>query len=476
MAEIVGLVAATLSIAKTVKTVVEVVKLLYDTAKNPPRVAQNMARFAASLNNFANTVESAIYSLRKCFEKNLDSPVVQMMNKQRHLKGIATESRLLKMSVKELRDKISNIHHRWKWRTCWRWTRFEPDLKDLFPPMTNFQTMLSLTIDAVNLERQTTVLEKLGSSNKELEKEIEQLKQKIGQHIEMIRQVREENGFTPPVFHSALSASDAKTVDSQIMLCHLAQSVVESGTVPSTPPEDFRFPKLEIKRHRWQSSAEAPRPQFQSPPIGSRASLRSERERSTTGSALAASTLAAVSSPSAPSTPTVMQQVDGEEQPRRRRIRRRSGNGTPPKDDTSGPPMTTVVKTPVEEPWQRTRGPGPSKKGGKDCPGLKVNLWARGKDARKEVDAIINKQEKYNFVSQDLAQQLGWMVRKHNKATAVITRYDGIVRQSLGIAHLFWGETKLPCPCYVIKDLETPLIFGRTMTHIAEEKEKPKGL
>jgi len=150
--EVVGFTAAAISIAKTTKTVIRLVRLLYRAAKNSSSVGNHMQHFAIMFRNFAYVVKHAMEKLDTLHQKNQGSPVLRHMLKMTPLDSVAEEACFLEAQVNDLKDEIPKIKSRFDFVMSFRWTRMKPDMEALFAPMTNLKTTISLMIDVIMLE------------------------------------------------------------------------------------------------------------------------------------------------------------------------------------------------------------------------------------------------------------------------------------------------------------------------------------
>ncbi|KAK3349768.1 hypothetical protein B0T25DRAFT_570374 [Lasiosphaeria hispida] len=262
--EIVGLVAAALSINKTVRSTAHLAKRIYQIAREAPRVEKQLQRTAIQLHSFATTVSAAWASIERSCPKEPEpkSPVLKYIIANHLPAELEYESYHLRGHIRDLRDRISTLHSKFELLTSWRWNKMQPDIDMLFTPMESLKTSLNLILSVIILEIITVQkAQNNGGPSPEQEREIALLKKVIEEQIETIRQLREELQVAPILLDGIYSPSGAPAVDPQLTLCHLARSMVDMEEVPSSPPETFTFsrPRRRPVSYISSSGSESPR-------------------------------------------------------------------------------------------------------------------------------------------------------------------------------------------------------------------------
>ena len=301
--------------------------------------------------------------------------------------------------------------------------------------------------------------------------------------METIRQLREETQYIPPVTRRSTGASDTRTIDSQVTLCHLAQNMVETERVPTAPPETFTFTKLKRKRRSQRStndSSRSPPPRRQrqnvnspgTPPTPPR-TLRSlpgplEARQTETEDDASQEKSQPVSPdeppkaiPQEPITPTSISEPASTSA-----LAPASTSGLASSSKSAaklGSELHANVEpteSPVSEPRrERVKRTTSITQDGADLHNTVVAGWVPAASGDQMVEAYIDRRLKYNLISQDLRERLGLLMEQHTGET--VGQYNGQAWRSLGTTTLRWGSNRIPCRCYVIDRLERPLIFGR---------------
>ncbi|KAK0707828.1 hypothetical protein B0H67DRAFT_686051 [Lasiosphaeris hirsuta] len=262
--EIVGLVAAAISINKTVRSTARLARRLYEIAREAPRVEKQLHRTAIQLSSFSTTASAAWASIERNCPKEPEpkSPVLRYIIANRLPAELDYESYHLRGQIRDLRDRISTLHSKFELVTSWRWNKMQPDIDMLFTPMESLKTSLTLILNIIILE--TITVQKAqnnGRPSPEQERETALLKKVIEEQIEIIRQLREEHRVAPIILDDVYNSPGAPAVDPQLTLCHLARSMVDMEEVPSSPPETFTFsrPRRRPLSYISSSGSESPR-------------------------------------------------------------------------------------------------------------------------------------------------------------------------------------------------------------------------
>ncbi|KAK4447186.1 hypothetical protein QBC34DRAFT_132891 [Podospora aff. communis PSN243] len=504
--EVVGLSAAALSITKAIQSLVRFTNFLYRAAKDSPRVAQQIRQFALSVRNPAEAAKLAIMSLTK--EKfDLGSPVIQHMKKINHLQDLEEETRHLHACVNGFRKRVLKINSRWDVVTSIRWGMLKPDMEaELSAPLSNLVATLSLTVNVIRLEE--WLARRRENPTESIEEEIQEMKNTIVGLLESVRQLREDMHYTPPVTRRETNGSRG-TVDSQITLCHLAHNMVERESVPSSPPETFTFAKVKRKRHSRSFSgastiSSAPsrhRPRVDSPNIspprrpppeppsipipnlepspwwvgplppeqGNRAPSPPPREAR--ASVEQRDTPVRVEpermpSPELPAPPPPQVVPPGEGSSSKSDETTASSSSVP---KSPGEARTAAISTTSPEPRRRrTRRTSPPEQE-VEIPRSRTDLhlsvitgWITTQSGNRMVEAFIDRRQRCNLISRHHQEQLGLELEAHEDGLShEVRRFGGRTLRTLGVVTLLWRNESVPVRCFVLEELERPLIFGR---------------
>lgn len=309
--------------------------------------------------------------------------------------------------------------------------------------------------------------------------------------METIRQLREETQYIPPTTRRRARASNTRTVDPQVTLCHLAQNMVERESVPTTPPETFTFTKPTTKRHRRHSSnrslvsssSRPQRPNPNSPATRHPSPPRIDRHlyRPVEASPNKDDDIANNEDPPSPRAcppgepPTVMSQSSTSSVTTSTSASTSASASASGSNLASGPardsdielntelePPESPKPTPRRERVKRTKE---TTQDGTDLHNTMVVGWIPSKSGDQMVEAYIDRRLKINLISRRLREQLDLAMKQHTGE--VVGQYDGKAYRSLGTATLHCGNNRVSC--HVIDELERPLIFGRMFLLLLEE-------
>ncbi|KAK0617752.1 hypothetical protein B0T14DRAFT_275046 [Immersiella caudata] len=472
--EVVGLTAAVLSIAKALQIIARVIDRLYQTAKDAPSVAAQMRYFGASLRASSQTVGLAIETLETCCLGHSGNPVIKHITKNDYFQGLAEESGLLMERVRDLLDELRGIKSWSKTWTSFKWTRLKPEMESLFAPMTSLKATLSLMADCINVAYLAALIR-----TPQLEREIKRLKNEIQEHMETIRQLREEVEYIPPMVRRNTNASE-RTIDSQVTLCHLAHSMVETETVPSSPPETFTFTKLKRKRHSRISSRTSTTStpdhhrQLADSPVAS--PVRQSPVPGTTPAYFRSLAVKASSIDGATSQEPTQDAETTPPSPQPRGEPRRTAPSDPPKERDVTATTSTLAQSPAPKAEADPSNPSPEpgrrrisrttppesthEQEHTDSHGTVIEGWIQTPLGNTMVEAYIDRRYKHNLISRQLQRKLS--LRTEEYQGPPIRRFDGKNVRSLEIVTLRWRNNNVPCLFHVVEELERPLIFGRT--------------
>ncbi|KAK0637395.1 hypothetical protein B0T17DRAFT_596695 [Bombardia bombarda] len=367
------------------------------------------------------------------------------------LRGFAGKAKLIKSRI----DFI----------TSWRWKRLEPEIGALSPAMESLKSSLTLVLLTILMDTTKTKIAADTMSHEEhkrLKRHIRDLELKVKDQIETIRQLREEHNFFPAVSEDAIWTSRnsvaSQVVDQHLTLCHLAQSMVDNGTVPTSSPETFTFPERRRRRqHRRTSTAHE---------------RQSNRNSVTSTTNMPTSEAVRTSRP------------DGT-------ASRPAPTGDGAQDSASH--QSVLASMPPIEPITVTQSPAPSSPSMLPSPlsrresdattsastsasqpdadntaGLKddkfVTIWILVGPIWQCVEARIDRRIRVNLIRRDDAEKLGLHVEELGHVSIALE--NGRMVDSVGRTMLQWSmcssrKSVAPISCIVCKDLDYPLIFGR---------------
>ncbi|KAK4222630.1 hypothetical protein QBC38DRAFT_73840 [Podospora fimiseda] len=268
--EVVGFAAAVISIGKTVKMTYKMGELFIKIAKEANYVEQEMKECAMNFRSFATAAGAASKSLKRAFSDKDDSesPVIDYMEQKQLPIELEQQAELIYERIQDFGDSIKRIPSRLgKVVTGLKWHRFKPRITEVTPHMESLKTTLTLVINIVTLEKLRHGAGSAGGVQiaEILRARIDELKQEIQQQMETIRQLREEHSVvaltTPPPPVAGPKSSSAFNPDQYLVLCHLAESIIETGKIPTAPPPyNYEIPKVSKRksRHSRRQSARIP--------------------------------------------------------------------------------------------------------------------------------------------------------------------------------------------------------------------------
>jgi len=168
--EVVGLIAAVTSIAKTAKTIAHFANQLHDAASNAPRIRDHILKSELSLRSSSNTIQMAQISLKHRFPNDPGSPVVRYMVNYNLMGDVEEESRSLWERIREVERGVSRVWSKFDFLTSWKWSRVKPSIDALTVPVESLKNSLNLIINVIALERLSSG--GMTRSDKELELEM----------------------------------------------------------------------------------------------------------------------------------------------------------------------------------------------------------------------------------------------------------------------------------------------------------------
>ncbi len=284
--------------------------------------------------------------------------------------------------------------------------------------------------------------------------------------------LREEHEFAPIVSDNTNArrssrSSRSRPVDRQLALCHLAQGMVETESVPSAPPETFRFHEQrrdEIGRSQRATRgmgmsnqgtlvAESVRVSSVRAPTVRARSVRMP----TPGPSIRVRSVPEDTVGEAPSTPIQPAKVEN----------RSSASSSSDSQDlpvsAATTPDTVVSVHTSTKPRHRHSNSG-------DHDTISVGFVAVQSSMRR-VEAYIDRRRRYNLISSGLVDELGLEV-EHLSGENVLY-YDEVIHVTQKTKLLWRGDqdqsggdsgATTVVECYVCEKLQHPLIFGRNVS------------
>ncbi|KAK3316887.1 hypothetical protein B0H66DRAFT_307146 [Apodospora peruviana] len=258
--EVVGFVAAVASIAKVAQTAANFAGTIYDVAKHAGTVGNRIKRQAWLFESFDTAIRSAELSLEYRCPRNLDSPVIQYMVRHAVLDGLKLHSERIRDDIRTRRVEIWSIVSKIDFVTSWKWNRIKPGILELQPQMESMKATFTMVLHVIMIE--ILVTKNKDEPSEEKEKEIEFLKRVVEEQAKTIRHLVKERHIGQAVANDTKEASRSsispRSVDEYRVICHLAQSFVETETVPTAPPEEFSFKEMKRRQRRRRNSAAFP--------------------------------------------------------------------------------------------------------------------------------------------------------------------------------------------------------------------------
>ncbi|KAK4201348.1 hypothetical protein QBC40DRAFT_198550 [Triangularia verruculosa] len=278
MAEVVGLVVAANSLAKTCSTVYKLAELMIEISTEAPEVVEEEIRsYRLLLKTCFTAIQSARISLKERWPRDESSCTAAMnyLRKNRFLDGINRLAKGIKRKVLELMDRTARLPSSLQLKVNYRWHRLKPDFIALLPFMETLKSNLVLAQSTLKLESfyerrswEERRLEGIGASAKAKPTEemtlimteivpgkSREIKHDMSQVVDMIHdlQVRRSSGFT-----TSGDLEDRHMFNQNVVLAFLADEMIKRGVVPNTaPPPDYKIPKnLDVHSgHRsWRPS------------------------------------------------------------------------------------------------------------------------------------------------------------------------------------------------------------------------------
>lgn len=278
------------------------------------------------------------------------------------------------------------------------------------------------------------------------------LKKEIADHLETIRQLKEEHQFVPILMAAPRRESTRSVPDPQMALCHLAQSMVDNKTIPSSPTETFRFTKPPRRR-----SAYVPDANLESFDRRRRSRRVEISQSASPQPTQPAATPQPISPPlgrdsSAPRPPSILQSVSPQNPER--------GFFTvpiPPSNSASQAQLARQSLGP-EKPGTDSTSLPPQPEGQH---GKLRKVWGtiRSDSASQEIEAHIDPSIDANLISRSLASRMQFDIGANTGKNVSVLRKGEPVENDGSVWFRWNAET---ISGYVCPGLEHPVILGRS--------------
>ncbi|KAM7197548.1 hypothetical protein V8F33_005514 [Rhypophila sp. PSN 637] len=445
-------------------------------AKEAGTVGQRIERTSLLFITFGTAIKMAEISLDHRCLNLVDSKVTLYMRENNLLRNMKRFSRIIQQDIQIQEREISAVTSLFSFITSWKWDKLEQRIFSLLPQMECLKTNMNMILDILTLEAIYQMNE--ARPSQKYEKEIEFLKTQIVEHIDTIRHLKRSNRellklMTPQPIESSESGSRSPEVDQLRVLCHLGQSLVERGAIPTQPPEEFSFKDARRLRRYRQRQATSVKRHPNPTPLNTNTS---DHERPAGPGA------SPVPSPNNRVRPVSTSSPDNpaERRDRRRHVEQR---------DTPAEPTPPQTPTSPAQPLPNTLSPSLSQSRGSHTlkssqfdqanpagnignfsieTGYLINKTPTGKRARVTFEAHIDQQLKSeNYITLQYATELEMEIKRHPRRTLV---YRGAEIESIGKVMLKWdtlpGDNRVlePSNIEVIVCEKLPryrLIFGQ---------------
>ncbi|KAK4663386.1 hypothetical protein QC763_608110 [Podospora pseudopauciseta] len=243
MAEVVGLVVAANSLAKTCSTVWKLVKLMIKIGREAPgAVEEEIRSYRLMLKTCFTAVQSAQISLeaRWSDEESSCTPAMKYLKKTNFLRDIERLAREIRRKMADLFERTAELPSSWQLWVNYKWHRLKPDFTALLPFMETLKSDLVLAQSTLKLEslytRQSKEQKSPTGEMTFIMAEIKEIKHDMAQFVDMLHDLQYQR-------HISIEG-ESGTVDQNSVLAYLADSMIKKGVVPaSPPPRDYKIPK-----------------------------------------------------------------------------------------------------------------------------------------------------------------------------------------------------------------------------------------
>lgn len=152
MAEVVGLLAAVLSIAETTIAARRFSRQLYRVARDAPFISDQTRERALLLKSWATAVDASHVSLEIHYPRIEGSKLHQFMIEHELPQLLREVSANLKGQFTGLKKGVARLPSRVNIWTSWKWRRLKPQFDELVIPMENLKTNLILVTNLITME------------------------------------------------------------------------------------------------------------------------------------------------------------------------------------------------------------------------------------------------------------------------------------------------------------------------------------
>lgn len=263
MAEVVGLVVAANSLAKTCSTVWKLVKLMVKIGREAPGAVEEIRSYRLMLKTCFTAVQSAQISLeaRWSDEESSCTPAMKYLRKNNLLRDIERLAREIRRKMADLFERTAELPSSWQLWVNYKWHRLKPDFTALLPFMETLKSDLVLAQSTLKLESLYTRQSKEQKSPtgemtfimaemyvspthlsqgsyiaRKLSDDSKEIKHDMARFVDMLYDLQYQR-------HISIERKSG-TVDQNSVLAYLADSMIKTGVVPaSPPPRDYKIPK-----------------------------------------------------------------------------------------------------------------------------------------------------------------------------------------------------------------------------------------
>ncbi|KAK0666041.1 hypothetical protein QBC41DRAFT_157126 [Cercophora samala] len=243
MAEVVGLAAATISLAKTCSTVYKLAELMVEISWEAPEVVEEEIRsYRLMLKTCFTAIQSARISLEARWpeEESTCTPAMRYLTRNNFLHDIKDLALRLGGKVDELMERTAKLPSSLQLKVNYRWYRLKPDFTALLPFMETLKSDLVLAQSTLKLEslytRHSREKESPTGEMMLIKAEIKEIKHDMAHFVDMIRDLQNYRDINP--------GGKSRSVDQNLVLAFLADSMINKGIVPeSAPPRNYQIPK-----------------------------------------------------------------------------------------------------------------------------------------------------------------------------------------------------------------------------------------